>query len=543
MNRGAFKNTKEKLLSYGLRVRAVKAFTGIRIPATKWGYMNLSDIIKRHVTDRPDKTAIIFEDRSISYEELGTAVNRFASGILELGLVKGDVVSLFLPSLPELIIGYLGVVRAGLTANVVNAMLKEQEVSYILNDCKSKAVFVDSTRLSIIEAVRSDLGSLDTVITLGDTTQRTYIPFGSVLKTGREQFEAAETRGSDLCHLMYTSGTTGWPKGVMATHLNVRHNATQFGKVHFTPRDITMVATPIFHCWGLVNGTFGTLSRGGTVITVERFYPRRTLDDIERLRPTVFQGVPPMFNLLLKEPELDKRDISSVVFCLSAATKMPENIIRKIEEQLDWRYAEAWGLTEVTCVGTTAPYRETRIGSCGKGMDDAQIKVVDQDGNILPPNQQGELCVEGTCVTNGYLNKPDATAAVFDPDGWFYSGDIAYMDDDGYAYIVDRKKDMINVGGEKVFPSEVEDMMLSHPKIKDLVIVGIPDEIKGEAPKAFIQLKEGESSSFEEIRDFCKPRMAPYKVPVAVEFLREIPRSAAGKALRRLLRDKEWNDT
>jgi long-chain acyl-CoA synthetase len=339
---------------------------------------------------------------------------------------------------------------------------------------------------------------------------------------------------------MYTSGTTGWPKGVMATHLNVWHNARQFGKVHFNAEDTIMVATPIFHCWGLINGTLGMLSRGGTVITVERFYPEETLNDIERLKPTVFQGVPPMYNLLLKQPDLQSRDISSVRFCLSAATKMPENLIHQVEERLQWRYAEAWGLTEVSCVGTTSPYQETRVGSCGKGMDDAEIKVIDEEGNALPPGQQGELCVRGTCVTRGYLNKPEATAVVFDEEGWFHSGDIAYMDDDGYAYIVDRKKDMINVGGEKVFPSEVEDMMLSHPKIKDLVIVGIPDEIRGEAPKAFIELKEGESATEEEIRAYCKEKMAPYKVPVSVEFLDEVPRSASGKALRRLLKDKEW---
>lgn len=254
----------------------------------------------------------------------------------------------------------------------------------------------------------------------------------------------------------------------------------------------------------------------------------------------IFQGVPPMYNLLLKKPDLGKRDISSVVFCLSAATKMPENLILQVEEKLKWRYAEAWGLTEVSCVGTTAPYTETRIGSCGKGMDDAQIKVIDEQGNTLGPGQQGELCVKGTCVTLGYLNNPEATKAAFDPEGWFHSGDIAYIDEDGYAYIVDRKKDMINVGGEKVFPSEVEDMMLEHPKIKDLVIVGIPDELKGEAPKAFIQLREGEVATEEEIKEFCKGRMAPYKVPAAVEFVDEIPRSASGKALRRLLRDKEW---
>jgi long-chain acyl-CoA synthetase len=502
--------------------------------------MNVSRIISRHVSEFPEKTAIIFGERRISYSELDSLISRAAQGLTNLGLKPEDVLSLFLPSVPELIIAYLGTVRAGVTVNVVNAMLQKVEVAYILNDCRSKAVLVDAKRLPIIEAVRPEVESLTNVISLEPQDGRLYPDFESMLKEERDDFAGPGTKGSDLCHLMYTSGTTGWPKGVMATHFNIWHNATEFGKVHFNPRDTIMVATPIFHCWGLINGTFGMLSRGGTVITVERFYPEQALNSIERLKPTVFQGVPPMYNLLLKQPDLDKRDISSVVFCLSAATKMPENLIRQVEEKMGWHYAEAWGLTEVSCVGATSPYTETRIGSCGRGMDDAVMKVVDEKGQTLPSGHQGELCVKGTCVTQGYLNKPDVTAEVFDPQGWFHSGDIAFMDEDGYAYIVDRKKDMINVGGEKVFPSEVEDMMLGHPKIQDLVIVGIPDEVKGEAPKAFIQLKEGESASLGEIREYCKPIMAPYKVPMAVEFVEEIPRLASGKALRRQLRDKGW---
>lgn len=504
--------------------------------------MNVSDIIKRPCKAHPEKTAIIFGERRIPYSELDSLINRAANGLTRAGLKRGDVLSLFLPSVPELIIGYLGTVRAGVTVNVVNAMLREQEVAYILKDCSSKAVLVDSKRLPIIESIRSELSSLSKIISLDSQLDADTPSFKSILAQESDAFPTVETKGSDLCHLMYTSGTTGWPKGVMATHLNIWHNSTQFGKVHFKPDDILMVATPIFHCWGLVNGTFGMLSQGGTVITVERFYPEQAMKDIEQLRPTVFQGVPPMYNALLKQPDLEKRDLSSVVFCLSAATKMPENLIRQVEERLIWRYAEAWGLTETSCVGTTSPYTETRIGSCGGGMDDTQVKVIDDQGRVLPPGQEGELCVRGTCVTKGYLNKPEATREVFDAEGWFHSGDIAYVDQDGYAYIVDRKKDMINVGGEKVFPSEVEDMMLAHPKIKDLVIVGIPDDVKGEAPKAFIQLNEGETATEEDIRGFCKAKMAPYKVPVAVEFLDDIPRSASGKALRRLLRDKEWEE-
>ena len=460
--------------------------------------MNVSRLIQRHVTQYPDKTAIIFENRRISYLELDRLIDRAAFGFVELGLERGDVLSLFLPSLPELIIAYMGAVRAGVTLNLVNAMLQKTEVAYILNDCKSKAVLADKARLPILETVKPQVSSLAQVILLEEGEG--YPSFKSMLRREIPAFIGPETKGSDLCHLMYTSGTTGWPKGVMATHLNVWHNAREFGKVHFTPEDVIMVATPIFHCWGLLNGTFGMLSRGGTVITVERFYPEPVLRDIERLKPTVFIGVPPMYNLFLKQPDLHARDISSVVFCLSAATKMPENLIKEIEKRLGWRYAEAWGLTEVSCVGATSPYTETRIGSCGRGMDDAVLKVIDEEGHSLPPGRQGELCVKGTCVTKGYLNKPDVTAEVFDGDGWFHSGDIAYMDEDGYAFIVDRKKDMINVGGEKVFPSEVEDMMINHPKIKDLVIVGIPDDLRGEAPKAFIALKEGESMTLEELR-------------------------------------------
>jgi len=501
--------------------------------------MNVSDILRRHVTENPHKTAIIFGDRRISYSELDTLINRAAGGLTSLGLGREDVLSLFLPSLPELIIAYMGTVRAGVTLNLVNAMLQKTEVAYILNDCNSKAVLVDSKRLPIIESVRPEVNSLTDIILLEEDQGKGYPGFMRMLSEGGGEFDLPGTKGSDICHLMYTSGTTGWPKGVMATHLNIWHNATEFGKVHFRPEDTIMVATPIFHCWGLVNGTLGMLSRGGSVITVERFYPDKAIDEIERLKPTVFQGVPPMYNLLLKQPDLDRRDISSVAFCLSAATKMPENLIRQVEDRLKWRYAEAWGLTEVSCVGATSSYTETRIGSCGKGMDDAVMKVIDEEGNELPPGQQGELCVKGTCVTNGYLNKQEATKESFDTEGWFHSGDIAHMDEDGYAYIVDRKKDMINVGGEKVYPSEVEDMMLDHPKIKDLVIVGIPDDLKGEAPKAFIQLKEGERSTLEEIREFCRSKMAPYKVPMAVEFVDEIPRLASGKALRRQLRDRE----
>ncbi len=306
--------------------------------------VNVSNLIKKHVAQSPEKAAIVFGDRLINYRELDDLVTRTARGLLALGVTRGEVVSLFMPSLPELIIAYLGTVRAGITVNVVDAMLSEQEVTYILNDCDSRTVLVDAARLATIENVLMEATAIKDIVVLGADAENGYLSFEKLLDMGQGDIRLPETKGSDLCHLMYTSDTSGWPKGVMATHLNVFHNATEFGKVHFKPEDRVMVAAPIFHCWGLINGTFGMLSRGGTVIMVERFSPGQALSDIERHRPTVFQGVPPMYNLLLKQPDLDQHDISSVVFCLSAGTKMPENLIRQVEDRLNWRYAEAWGL-------------------------------------------------------------------------------------------------------------------------------------------------------------------------------------------------------
>lgn len=501
--------------------------------------MNVANIIQEGVEKNPEKAAIIFEERKIVYGELQSAINRVANGLQDIGLERGDVVSLFLPSLPELIISYLGIVKAGMVVNVVNAMLRETEVEYILKDCQTKAVILDGTRTNIVDNVKDKLESLKFQIVLSRDGKNYPLTFEGMVSNASDRFEAVERSEEDLCHLMYTSGTTGWPKGVMATQRNIFFNVTEFGKIHYEENDTIMVATPIFHCWGLVNGTFGMLSKNGTVITVERFYADKALDEIEKLRPSVFIGVPPMYNLMVKTPDLEKRKIDSVVYCLSAATKMPVELIKLVEEKLKWNYAEAWGLTEVSCVGTTAPYNKTKIGSCGYELPDTKIKVVDINGKEVSVGERGELCIKGTGVTKGYLNKPDVTREVFDEDGWFHSGDIAIMDEDGYAYIVDRIKDMINVGGEKVFPSEVEDIMLTIPMIKDLVLVGIPDELKGETVKAFIQLNEGEVANAKEIQGFCKQRMAPYKVPTVIEFVEEIPRSASGKALRRLLREQE----
>ena len=501
--------------------------------------MNMASFYRKWVEETPDKTAIIFQGNKISYKELDRQVNKVAKGLVSLGLKKGDVVSLFLPSCPELIMSYLGTVRAGMVVNVLNAMLKEIEVEYIMNDCQTKAVIMDKSRVPIVEKVGGKIASLKHRIVLRGDDKNAETAFENMVAKASDQFTPVEMKEEELCHLMYTSGTTGWPKGVMATHRNITHNVTEFGKVHFKESDTIMVATPIFHCWGLINGTFGMLGRGGTVNTVERFFVDKGLDEIEEVRPTIFIGVPPMYNLLVKAPDIEKRKIDSIRFCLSAATKMPVELIKMVEDKLRWKYGEAWGLTEVSCVGTTAPHTETRLGSCGRGMGGAEIKVVDPDGKEAPVGERGELCIRGTCVTLGYLNKPDATKEVFDEEGWFHSGDIAVMDEDGFVYIVDRKKDMINVGGEKVFPSEVEDIMLTNPQIKDLVIIGLPDELKGEAPKAFIELKKGESATEDDIRAFCKTRMAPYKIPSWIEFVDEIPRSASGKALRRVLKDQE----
>lgn len=497
--------------------------------------MNIARLLIDSAKGRPRHPALLFEGRSFSYAELDRLTDRFASLLGSLDVGQGQVVAIFLESSPELLISVLGSLKAGVVPNIVNAMLGPEEVRHIVADSEALLLVTDPDRWLALKPVRDGLGIRQTLITGArpDTDARA---FEDALAVAPDHFSSLDLHPDTLACLLYTSGTTGYPKGVMLSHRNILDNAVQFAQIHYRADDRLLIAAPLFHCWGLINGFLGILSVGATALIIRRFRTEPLLDLIEAARPTQLMGVPTMINYLAKSPTLAGRDLKSLRTVHCAAAPMPLELIDVLRRDWGVGYAESYGLTETSPVITTTAAADLRPGSCGRAMGDTELKVVDSAGNTLPAGAVGELWARGTAISAGYYRRPEATAEVFLPGGWFRTGDIVRMDEDGYVFIVDRAKDMINVGGEKVYPRDVEEVLHRYPAVGDAVVVGVPDPNLGEVVKAYVALKPGCTCSAEELIGFLKSSLARFKVPKEVEFVASVPRSPSGKALRRLLR-------
>jgi long-chain acyl-CoA synthetase len=490
--------------------------------------MNIADLLRGPAATRPDHAALVFEGRVYTYAELDRLTDRFAGFLHTCGIEAGQVIGLLLESGPELVIAVLGAFKAGVVPNVVNALLGPEEVRTVIADSGAVLLITDAEREVALRAVADRLGVRRTLL-VGPA-------FDTVLRDVSKTLATLDLPPATVACLLYTSGTTGRPKGVMLTHLNITDNATQFARVHFGPDDCLLVAAPLFHCWGLINGVLGAFAAGATAIVVRRFKAEPVLDLMEALRPTQFLGVPAMVNHLTLSPTRAGRDLSSLRVVHSAAAPMLAELIAALRDDWQIGYAESYGLTEVSPVITTTTAADMRPGSCGRAMGDTELKVVDAEGKTLPVGEVGELWARGTAVSAGYFNRPDATAEVFVAGGWFRTGDIVRMNAEGYVYLVDRAKDMINVGGEKVYPRDVEEVLFRHPAVADAVVVGAPDPVLGEVPRAVVALKPGRDATAEELITFLRHSLSTFKLPREVEFVEAVPRSPSGKALRQLLR-------
>jgi long-chain acyl-CoA synthetase len=500
--------------------------------------MNVAHLLTEAAKDRPRHAALEFEDLTFSYEALDRLTDRGANLLTSLGAGGGEVVALYLESGPELLASYLGALKAGAVPNVINATLKPEEVSRVVVDSGARVLVTDPERWSSLAPVRRELGVKQVLVTGAEGADGAS-SFDAALAAASDRFETVDLDPGSLANLLYTSGTTGQPKGVMLTHRNILDNAREFSAIHYGTDDRLLVAAPLFHCWGLINGVLGIFAAGGTALIIRRFRTEPVLDLIESARPTVLMAVPTMVNYMAKSPAIARRDLSSLKFVLCAAAPMPGELIEVLRR--DWKigYAESYGLTETSPVITTTPFQALRPGSCGRAMGDTRLKVADPVGNPLPVGSVGELWAHGTAISAGYYHRPEATAQVFTSDGWFRTGDLVRMDEEGYVYIVDRAKDMINVGGSKVYPRDVEEVLHRHPAVADAVVIGVPDPDLGEVAKAFVVLKPGQSWTSDEAIAYLRPVLASYKVPRTVEFVEAVLRSASGKALRRLLRDQK----
>jgi long-chain acyl-CoA synthetase len=494
--------------------------------------MNITQHIERGAHFFLHKTALIFEGKVFSYWVLNELATRFANGLQGLGIKSGMRVALFLPNIPEFIIAYLGILKLGAVVVSVNAMLKSDEVRFILND--SGAVAVITTEFLRAQVPDDDLAFLKYVcIAEGEVTGRD-ISLSTLIENASSYLKAVSMEPSAPAAIVYTSGTTGFPKGATLSHGNVCSNMHSVKHCcGISSNDKLLLFLPLFHCFGQNFILNGGLNAGATIILQRRFYPDQVLQTINSQGVTMFFGVPAVFSRLL-DMGVSQLDLKSVRYYFSAAAQMPMQLVSQWQERLGRLIYEGYGLTETSPFACYNHDLRYKWGSIGMPIENVEMKVVDEFGEELEPGEVGELLIRGPNVMLGYWHRVEETQKVL-RDGWFHTGDLGKMDEDGYFYIVDRLKDMINVSGFKVYPSEVERVILEHPAVGEVAVYGMSDRLKGEIVAANVVLKSGKSLSTEELIGFCEGRMATYKMPHLLNFVDSIPRNATGKVLKRIL--------
>ncbi|NMG09912.1 long-chain fatty acid--CoA ligase [Brasilonema sp. UFV-L1] len=494
--------------------------------------MNIAHHIERGHLLFPDKTALIFENKSFTYKQLNQLTNRVANGLRGLGINKGDRVALFLPNIPEFIISYLGILKIGAVAVSVNVMLKSAEVSYILNDCAAKAII--TTELQSEQVLEADLYELQHIL-IAEGQANKGITLAQVMESASEEAHAVEMDRHAPASIVYTSGTTGFPKGATLSHGNIVSNMYSHNRCcGMQPDDRLLLSLPLFHCFGQNAILNAGLNVCATIIMQRRFKLEQVLEAISTHQVTMFFGVPTIFIELLNT-DISFENLQSLRYYFSAAAPMPAEIAQKWLDKYGKVIHEGYGLTETSPCACYNHDLKYKVGSIGTPIENVEMKIVDDYGHQVQPGESGEIVIKGPNVMLGYWNRPFETAEVI-KNGWFHTGDIGRVDEDGFFYIVDRKKDMVNVSGFKVYPSEVENVIYQHSAVAECAVYGVPDDLKGERVKANIVLKAGHALTEEQIIEFCSLRMATYKVPRIIDFVDSLPKNPTGKVLKRVLR-------
>jgi long-chain acyl-CoA synthetase len=501
--------------------------------------MNVADLVRATAERLPDKPALIFHDDPIKYAELDREIDRAAAGFASLGIRAGDRVAVLVHNIPQFVYAYYGVLRAGGVMIPLNTMYTSEEVSFILADADARAVVVAEPFARVVDGLRETLPMLEHVIVAGSAA-----PIGAMtweqMVGGATGTPAPSSSRDDLAVLAYTSGTTGRPKGAMLTHENLLANLDQMSQAPLLAEaedDVALLALPLFHIYAL-NVILGlTMRVGATAVLMERFDAIGSLEAAERHGITILFGAPPMFIAWLHTPGVERFDLSRVRLAISGAAPLPGAVLEDFQRKLGITIWEGYGLTE-TAPGVTsnAMGEKAKPGSIGRPLPGVEVRIVDHDGTEVEEGDPGEILVRGPNVFGGYWKHAEYSADAIQ-DGWFRTGDVGYADADGYIFLVDRKKDLILVSGFNVYPREVEDALFRHPKIAEVAVVGIPHAYTGEAVKAFVVLKPGESATEEEILEHSRRYLARFKLPQVIEFVHELPHLPTGKVLKRVLRD------
>ncbi|MBN6188713.1 long-chain-fatty-acid--CoA ligase [Aneurinibacillus sp. BA2021] len=495
---------------------------------------HVDENLRKSARNFPECNAYIYDEKGVTYKELNQLVDQCAAGLFSQGIRKGDGVALLLGNSPEFVIAYYGILRLGAFAVPINPLFTQGEISYILGNSQAKAIIAHASEKQKLLEIKGRLENLKLIIYTDVEEQEGT--WKHLMETGDQTYVAASCDEEDLAVILYTSGTTGKPKGAMLTHQNLASNADSVSELlEMNEEDRVVAVLPMFHVFSMTVCLNAPIARGSTVLIVPKFSPSDVVNMIRERKATVFVGVPTMYSFMFQLPETTREDFFSIRFCVSGGASIPVELLQKFEDKYDTFILEGYGLSETAPVVAFNPLKGTRKpGSVGLNIKDVKSKVVDEDGNELPRGDVGELVVQGPNVMKGYLGMPEATAAVL-IDNWFYTGDLARMDDEGYIYIVDRKKDIIIVGGYNVYPREVEEVLYEHPAVVEAAVIGVPDEEYGENVKAYIVVKD-EQVTIEDMIQFCQDKLVKYKIPRYIEFLKELPKNSTGKILRRELR-------
>ncbi len=501
---------------------------------------NVAEYLENSVLAHPDKTALIFEEQGAwTFKEVDAAVNRIANALLEAGVKKGDRVTLFLPNCAEAIFSYFGVLKMGAIVNPLNPTLKQRELQYIINDCEP-TLLITSKEVAgeVLKVVRGRAAKVRTIIV--DGAEEDCLDYEQWVGDQPSYFDAISVESGDIAAILYTSGTTGQPKGVMLTHTNLWVNArhcADYAKT--TYKDVGLCSLPLFHSYALTHVVGELWMEAATLVWQKRFDATKTFEAMVREKVTCYYGVGTIYYALINHPNVD--DYAKKVklrFCVTGAAVTPEPILRTWNEKFT-PLCEGYGTTEASPVVSKNPFPGEGVqkpNSCGMPfVPEIEMKVVDDDDNFLGPGEVGELVYRGPNIMKGYWRKPEATADTL-KGGWYHSGDLAYYDEEGYFYIKDRKKDMICRAAFNIYPKEIEDLLYTHPAVAEAQVVGVPDLAKGEEVVACVALKPGLSLTEQEVIDFCKENLATYKAPRYVRFYDSLPKTATGKLEKVTLR-------
>ncbi|WP_040491204.1 class I adenylate-forming enzyme family protein [Ilumatobacter nonamiensis] len=487
-----------------------------------------------------DKTALITPERSLSFQELDDLSNRFANALVDLGIAPGDRVTLYSGNCWEWVVSYYGALKTGAVINPVNVMLTPGEVEFVANDCGASIVVASDEKALSIQGVK-EKSQVRELIAFGDEDLPPgVLSFAEILAGSDDTFDVPTIDPDALSTIGYTSGTTGHPKGASLSHRSILINVAMTALMHQrSDRDTVVTALPCPHVYGNVVMS-GAVQNGMTLVLHPAFEETAILESIQEHGATMFEGVPTMYMYMLNHPELDSYDLSSLRCCTVGGQTMPTPKMEEVEQRFGCPLIELWGMTELGGLGTTfASNGPVKHGSIGVALPYVEARIADTEdaSKTLPAGEVGELMIKGSIVMEGYYGNEQATSETIEPDGWLHTGDLASMDEDGCVFIVDRKKDMILTAGYNVYPAEIERVLAGHADVALVAVGSIADENKGELAKAYIVPKTGTTPDAEEIINYCREHLAAYKVPRAVQFVDDLPKTSTGKVMRRELKN------